>query len=180
MMRPAVGVSMRSTASPVVDLPDPLSPTRPSVSPRRIVNETPSTALTVATWRWIRIPLVTGKWTFKSSTRRIGSSAATVVGNGSDMGKARLGVIIRNENQFGPRSPALCHDRPAARRAGQRHGDHDALAHAAGILVRIRAEPACGIRYSHAADQLDRRLVGLRPRRAPMHIDWLRNLETNG
>ena len=36
-MRPAVGVSMRSTASPVVDLPQPLSPTRPSVSPRRMV-----------------------------------------------------------------------------------------------------------------------------------------------
>ena len=33
-MRPAVGSSMRSTASPVVDLPQPLSPTRPSVSPR--------------------------------------------------------------------------------------------------------------------------------------------------
>ena len=60
-IRPAVGVSMRSTASPVVDLPEPLSPTRPSVSPRRMVKETPSTALTVATRRWIRMPLVIGK-----------------------------------------------------------------------------------------------------------------------
>ena len=39
---------MRSTASPVVDLPQPLSPTSPSVSPRRSVKDTPSTAFTVA------------------------------------------------------------------------------------------------------------------------------------
>jgi len=51
-----------------------------SVSPRRIVNETPSNRLDGRDRCWIRIPLVTGKWTFKSSTRRIGSSAATVVG----------------------------------------------------------------------------------------------------
>src|SRR6266404_7821625 len=160
MMRPAVGVSMRSTASPVVDLPDPLSPTRPSVSPRRIVNETPSTALTVATWRWIRIPLVTGKWTFKSSTRRIGSSAATVVGNGSDMGKARLGVMIRNENQFGPRSPALCHDRPAARR--ERTARRQAREVRWLALDWHQAAPACAIEPRDQRHQTER--VGmLRP-----------------
>ena len=32
-MRPAVGSTMRRIASPVVDLPQPLSPTSPSVSP---------------------------------------------------------------------------------------------------------------------------------------------------
>ena len=42
---------MRRIASPVVDLPQPLSPTSPSVSPCRSVKLTPSTALTVAVWR---------------------------------------------------------------------------------------------------------------------------------
>ena len=39
---------MRSTARPVVDLPQPLSPTSPSVSPRFNAKLTPSTAFTVA------------------------------------------------------------------------------------------------------------------------------------
>ena len=41
---PAVGSSSFSSVRPTVDLPQPLSPTRPSVSPRPIVNDTPSTA----------------------------------------------------------------------------------------------------------------------------------------
>jgi hypothetical protein len=56
-MLPAVGSSMRNTARPVVDLPQPLSPTSPRVSPRRRLNETPSTACTVATCFWTITPL---------------------------------------------------------------------------------------------------------------------------
>ena len=41
---PSVGSSSFNSVRPTVDLPQPLSPTRPSVSPRRISNETPSTA----------------------------------------------------------------------------------------------------------------------------------------
>ena len=45
----------------VVLLPQPLSPTSPSVSPRRRTKSTPSTAFTVPTV-WLRIaPRVTGK-----------------------------------------------------------------------------------------------------------------------
>src|SRR5262245_14517210 len=121
-MRPAVGVSMRSTASPVVDLPEPLSPTRPSVSPRRMVKETPSTAFTVATWRWKMIPLVTGKCTFKSSTRRIGSPEA-FCGSASDIGKARLGMTIADLNQLRPRDSALIENGPAARAEGAADGN---------------------------------------------------------
>ena len=40
----------------MVDLPQPLSPTRPSVSPRCSAKLTPSTALTVPTWRWMTTP----------------------------------------------------------------------------------------------------------------------------
>ena len=43
---PAVGRSSRRMQRPVVVLPQPLSPTRPSVSPRLIVKSTPSTAFT--------------------------------------------------------------------------------------------------------------------------------------
>src|SRR5581483_10180697 len=56
-------------ARPVVDLPQPDSPTRPSVSPRLISKETPSTAFTSATFRWKIRPAVTGKYIFRSSTR---------------------------------------------------------------------------------------------------------------
>ncbi len=45
-IEPACGWVIRTMARPMVVLPDPDSPTRPSVSPRSIVNETPSTART--------------------------------------------------------------------------------------------------------------------------------------
>src|SRR5947208_14139871 len=64
---PVVGLMSCKTARPVVDLPQPLSPTRPSVSPRRIKRSTPSTALTCATVRFRRPPLM-GKWTFRPLT----------------------------------------------------------------------------------------------------------------
>ena len=41
---PEVGSISRSTQRPVVDLPQPDSPTSPSVSPRSTANDTPSTA----------------------------------------------------------------------------------------------------------------------------------------
>ena len=55
----------RSTRRPVVDLPDPLSPTRPRISPRPMSKSTPSTARTCPTVRRIR-PFLTGK-TFSRS-----------------------------------------------------------------------------------------------------------------
>ncbi len=47
MIVPAVGSSSFSSVRPAVDLPQPLSPTSPSVSPRSMWNEMPSTA-----WTW--------------------------------------------------------------------------------------------------------------------------------
>src|SRR6266404_5422089 len=67
-MRPEVMSSMRRTARPVVDLPQPDSPTSPSVSPRLTVKDTPSTAFTVATCRRTTMPELIGKWIFRSST----------------------------------------------------------------------------------------------------------------
>src|SRR5574341_467766 len=65
---PAVGSYTLMTAKPVVDLPQPLSPTSPSVSPRWTWKLTPSTALTAPTCRERGKPRKIGKCTFKSWT----------------------------------------------------------------------------------------------------------------
>jgi hypothetical protein len=55
-------------ASPVVDLPQPLSPTSPTVSPRLTLKLMPSTALTAPTFCGIGKPLKMGKCTRRSRT----------------------------------------------------------------------------------------------------------------
>ena len=45
--------------------------------------------------------------------------------------------------------------------AGQGHGDHHALPHAAGELMRIVVHPACGRRNSDALEHFDRMPLGL-------------------
>src|SRR5438105_2996746 len=57
-------------ARPVVDLPQPDSPTRPSVSPFSTKKSIPSTARTAPTCRWKMIPCVSGKCIFKALTSR--------------------------------------------------------------------------------------------------------------
>src|SRR6516164_410345 len=64
---PAVGSIKRVTVRPTVVLPQPDSPTRPSVSPGLIVKLTPSTANTVPLARWSR-PLRIGKCFLRSRT----------------------------------------------------------------------------------------------------------------
>ena len=59
----------------IVDLPQPDSPTTPSVSPSRTVKEIPSTAFTAATCFWKTIPRVTGKYFSRSSTTSRSSPA---------------------------------------------------------------------------------------------------------
>src|SRR2546425_1782967 len=59
---PLVGSISRKITRPVVVFPEPDSPTSPRVSPRRIANETPSTAFTAPTWRCTMNPLVMGKY----------------------------------------------------------------------------------------------------------------------
>src|SRR5215472_6855603 len=66
-IEPVVGSSRRRMQRPIVVLPEPDSPTSPSVSPRLMLNETPSTALTSATWRE-NTPAVIGKYFVTPST----------------------------------------------------------------------------------------------------------------
>src|SRR5688572_10058194 len=66
------------TARPTVVLPHPDSPTSPSVSPRRSVSETSSTARTAPVRRGMT-PLITGKLTLRSVTSRIASWVSMTV-----------------------------------------------------------------------------------------------------
>src|SRR5437762_5947190 len=65
---PAVGLYSWRIARPVVDFPQPDSPTRPSVSLFSTKKSMPSTARTAPTWRWKMIPCVSGKCIFSAFT----------------------------------------------------------------------------------------------------------------
>src|SRR2546430_5073261 len=82
---PPVGSSSRVTSRPVVDLPQPDSPTRPSVSPGRIAKSMPSTARTAPTFRWTIAPRLIGKC-FSSP---VTSSRLSVVGTGDSLQRGR-------------------------------------------------------------------------------------------
>src|SRR3954452_10647939 len=69
LIEPPVGSSSRSSRRPVVDLPQPDSPTRPSVSPRLMSNDTPSTARTA--------PRAVPYQTRRSRTERTASEVGT-------------------------------------------------------------------------------------------------------
>src|SRR5215217_6279173 len=71
-IRPPVGWRSLSMVRPAVDLPQPLSPTRPIVSRSWTAMSTPSTALTSPTWRRSS-PCVIGKYFCRSVTLRTGS-----------------------------------------------------------------------------------------------------------
>ncbi len=77
MTSPEVGLYSCRIARPVVDFPQPDSPTSPSVSPRFTWKETPSTAWTAPTLRWKIMPCVSGKCMtrFRTSSRGAASLA---------------------------------------------------------------------------------------------------------
>ena len=102
------------TQRAIVDLPQPDSPTTPSVSPSLTVKLTPSTAFTAAIWRWKKIPWVTGKCFLRSSTTSSSSGpheASAIVPARSFAASRSLGGVIE---QAGLRSGP---DRPARARA---------------------------------------------------------------
>ena len=66
------------------------------------------------------------------------------------------------------------------RLAGERHRDHDALAHAAGEPVRIVVEAPLGRRYVHPTQHLDRSLPRGRARQRPVAQYAFGDLFANG
>ena len=113
---PAVLSRRRMSARPVVLLPQPDSPTRPSVSPRRMVNEMSSTARTTPIV-FCRNPARIGKWTSRPS-------ASTSVGRASVAGisSSRRAVVMQSIRQV--RLPSSA---PGARRSTARSGPARAL-----------------------------------------------------
>ena len=67
---PSLGSSRRNSSLPTVDLPQPDSPTRHSVSPGLIAKLTPSTAFTIAALR-PKNPALSAKCFFRLSTSTI-------------------------------------------------------------------------------------------------------------
>src|SRR5215475_13091374 len=77
LMEPAVGSINRNTSRPVVDLPQPDSPTSANVSPRAISKLTFSTARTTPTNLGLIRPRFTGKCFTKPSTFSTGTPFMT-------------------------------------------------------------------------------------------------------
>ena len=102
---PAVGLYSRRMQRPVVVLPQPDSPTNPSVSPRRTVKVTPSTALICATARWNKIPEVTGKCIFRSRTSSRTSSCAGADAAAAVWGIWAVVIVKLPRNVFNEKQP---------------------------------------------------------------------------
>ena len=114
-IEPAVGSMRRRISRPTVVLPQPDSPTSPSVSPRRISKLTPSTAWTIPIVR-CRIPPRMGKCLTRSVTLTSGGSPGAGAGRGAMAGWARLSDADPSDTS------GLGHcagDRDAAVRPGQ-------------------------------------------------------------
>ena len=79
-------------ARPSVVLPEPDSPTTPSVSPLRMASETPSTALM---WPMVRrsTPRLIGNHTFRSRVSTI-TGASGFSGAGSPLGSASISALV--------------------------------------------------------------------------------------
>src|SRR5262245_40749569 len=148
-----------------VDFPQPVSPTRPSVWPRRIVSDTPSTAWTWPTVLPISPPAFIGKCLTRLSTRTRTSSSSSASGSKEAVPSCDSVSLTRS------RSPRLGTGRDCVGHFGR--GRMAALAHGApaqllGFLGQAdgpagqEAGGAMGTRRAHS-DQ------GRLLRQAPVH-----------
>src|SRR3990170_258941 len=192
MTSPEVGLYSMSMTRPRVVLPQPLSPTSPSVSPRLISKLTPSTALTSATLRWKMIPEVTGKYIRMSSTRTMVSPAGPALGGFAASttmlsplrGRRRLrglgyalplpaGAVVgrANRQQRGHLLRAAIHGEAAARPEGAARRDpHEVRRHP---LDRVQLLLARLVQTRHRLEESQRvgvtRLVVKLERRGRLH-----------
>src|SRR4051812_48934451 len=130
-IRPSVGSSSRMSSRPVVDFPQPVSPTRPIVSPLRIEKLTPSTAFTAPTFFWKMMPRVTGKCFCRSVTSR---SVSPVLSATAPAAVAWFDVTVHSR----------CPPSPVGRRNGRRvplAGWPVAGGHCAGYRPEIQTTP---------------------------------------
>src|SRR5690348_7852358 len=154
-MRPLVGRSRCRMQRPVVVLPQPDSPTRPSVSPRRTVKLTPSTAFTAAAGA-ANMPPPTGKCLTRFSTS---SSASLMRGfhrlRLAELGRYPAGRSMTRRQRLERRCVAAALDAiGAARRegaAGRKTREVGGLP-----LDRIEARAARLVEPRHRAQQAER------------------------
>ena len=144
---PAVGSTRRSTARPNVDLPQPDSPTRPSVVPRRTSRSMPSTARTWPTVRCRTMPERIGKWTSspRTSSRTSPSGRSAV----PDAGAGRLGHAspppggtgCTQRSRWSGRASSSVSSRSGTRQSCSRAGQRGAKAQPAAPRQRVRRRP---------------------------------------
>src|SRR5690348_14501091 len=92
-MSPLVGRYRPSSSRPKVVLPEPVSPTRARVSPRRMARDTPSTALSVGlAWPGTLAPAL--KCLVTSRVSMIGPSAALFASPAASTGWAPLAALM--------------------------------------------------------------------------------------
>src|SRR5690606_2863643 len=154
---PSVGRWSWRMARPVVDLPQPDSPTSPSVSRVRTSKFRPSTARTSAILRWMNSPALTGKYIRRSRTSTRFSPATEVVCR-----PAGACVVIgtspsRQAGYRGGRDPALRARRGVSRRVPPaRRGVRRELFLQRGWLVAALLDGPVTPRLERAAsDRLD-------------------------
>ncbi len=161
-MLPPVGSISRSTVRPTVDLPQPDSPTRPSVSPARIEKLTPSTANTVPAAR-CNSPLRTGKCFLRSRTSSTAGADASAMAVTEQFGRAParrpvarpfllVGRIFARGSGRSACAQRGANTQPAGRSVKSRHHAGDFL-QAAGIARFLAAHQiaAAGSRPSARA-----------------------------
>ena len=144
---PLVGSSRRITSRAVVLLPQPVSPTIPSVSPRITSNDTPSTACTAPTWRWKRIPRVIGKCLTRSRT----STSASLMPAVLELDASRAAVVrqLAGLSQLAPTAARRVSVVAAGRRRGAR--SRPATGSSCGSTRRWRVAHVRAARVERAA-----------------------------
>ena len=155
--RPEVTGISPATQRASVDLPQPVSPTKPRVLPRGMTSDTSSTAWTWPTVRRIRPPVRTGKYLVTRSTRTSMSSSGMSVSAPAgpvSAGTALIRPLPRRHTDHAP---------PARRPPPPRHlGRRLAAALAHGLLRGVPPPPLSGRPPRPAAS---RPSVCTRPRR---------------
>ncbi len=156
-MMPPVGSSSLRMVRPTVVLPQPDSPTRPSVSPGAIANETSSTALTVAVFDESRPPALMEKYLCRPSTASSGSARLPPPAHAPTADTRELAQAAPAPPACRPRSPRRASRRNGARprsRAapgpGRKSRCDRGNAAQSGSRRAARADPAAGPRWFRA------------------------------
>src|SRR5262249_6525741 len=145
---------------PSVDLPQPDSPTRPSVSPWRIVRSTPSTALTCATVR-CSTPAEIGNHVRRPRMSTSGSAEVQALVSWGFVAVSGMGLTLLAARGGGEHATALGH--PAGGALGPAHR----LQPGRLLDAALHAEGAAGVERAAAGQVAE---VGGQALDGPQHV----------